>query len=676
MTRPWSLLAFLAAVSAHALDFGPPLRVGDVTRNDFAPFLVGAVVPDGGSGSVAFGRMQKPGLTDVVAIPIDAAGTSHPEQAFTIATNVAAYSAVTAAKSASGYLVTFRDKAGDGFVVPLNSNLSIAAAPLVIPTDEPRALACSGNVCGAVAKDTLFVLDTAARVVARTAAPGASTIAATSEGFAVGAVLRVDFFDREGRATGTASLPGPNSGVPASLAPHALGVAAFWPGSSPQVIRGAVVRLDGSIAQIETVVDSAALDGAGAATAAISAAANANGESVLVWTTMPAVFCTCIPFGDLWLLRLSPSLQPSGRPTRVTGGSFGGPLTAAAGNAFLTAWSDYYPTTGSQSLLVPKSGDVPTSSAPLPPGPAAQRGAGIAASADRILALWGPVIRGSVKLQATRFDRSGGKLDANPIAVFGSDGGVATDGRDFMINNGISLVTVEGDDGTRWSAASEPILNRSIAWDGAGYVYPTYENGYAISRVTPDRVKLWSKGVFFTSPLSLAALPGRTIVAGLRGDGTVYAYAIVDTNGTQVTSRILDLSWAAPVGAYSNRGDQFLLLFQDGNRNGSLLRVGADGALLDPQPVPIGQLTTKTIVTALGDHWVVFAGGEAVEFPSLARTPLPEGETVVAAAPAPGGRAVVLTERAETVDGMSVKVVLVRELSDSGTMAPRRRAAR
>jgi len=669
------LLVLAPGLPARALDFGAPLRVADTARTAHAPFSVGSILPDG-DGSVAFGRMSKTpanGRVDIVAVPIDAAGTPHPEKAFVIAANASPQSRVAATTTATGYLVTFRDVEGDGYVVALHPNFSVAASPLVVSKDEPLSLACSGAVCAGVVKDALLLLDpSTARLLGRPSFPGARNLTALPNGFALSVLISfttelIHFLDRGGSITASAVLPPVAAGVePAALAPHPLGVAAFRPLGDR--ITAMAIRNDTSVA-ISTL-----LPAPQAVSFSVSAAVlDARGRYTLAIHGIASLYyCTCPPNESVHVLRVSDALQPLEQPALLAEGWVNSPVIASSGDNTIAAWvqTDMQ---GSRSLLIPAAGAVTAAaSLPLPAVPASQTGLGIAASADRTLVLWKmPASNGGTAAYARRFDRNG-SLDAEPIALHGSSGAVATDGRDFMIGAPVRLVSVDGDDGTVRSASSElRIMGGSIAWDGGGYVTVTLpESGYAVTRAAADGTPLWTRAVA-DYPYALAAVPGRTMVLHYR-DG-VAGFDIFDSAGTRIASKDLD---RYPILVASNRRDQFLFLHRDNAGLGSVTRVGADGTLLDPIPRPIGAFTNARAAAALGDQWVLFVDNEAIEFPRLTRTPMPQGETAVAAAIASGGRAVLLAQRDEMVDGKQVKVLLLHELADAAGTPPRRRITR
>jgi hypothetical protein len=689
--RRWSpLFLILVAASASALEFGPPARLADIARVDYARFAVRVIVPDGNGGSVAFGRMGKSDNrnADIVATPIDADGTPHPERAVMIAANASADSSVGAAKTPAGYLVSFGDVEMDGYVVVLNNNLSVVAPLLSVPNEELRRLACSGAVCAAVADGALLLIDPTGKLLGRVTIPGARTLTAIAGGFAVGAVHptspsssttgEVLFIDGEGKITGSAPLAGGSYRFDSpAIAPHALGAAVFW-GSENQ-IRGAVVRTDG------TIVSTATLPGGGIHVAEISAAANASGQMSLVFSSdVSYILCTCPPVYAVYAMRVSDALAPLTTPSLLSNEyldntTSSGPVVAAIGNDFIAGWQhSTLQSFGSRILRIPSAGLVIAgASLPLDVAPASQTGLGVAASADRTLALWSsPALNGKTRLYATRFDRFGTRVDATPITVADSlFGAVASDGRDFMINIGSKLVSVDGGNGTVRAAGSVvPGMTPYIVWDGGGYVLPTYDAGFKLTRVAPDGTLLWSKPLSFPNPAGFAAIPGRTLV--VTSQASTIHYQLFDTAGNIVaTNAIFAPPWSYPIDVVSNGRDQFLLLL-DHYPFVYAARIAGDGTPVDPVAVSAGPSGAAAVAVASAGRWLLFLNDQVIGFPGLARQTALAAEWAVDAAITGSGRPALLTQRFELIDGVSVRVLSLWEILDSGASAPRRRSVK
>src|SRR5262249_10355022 len=156
-------------------------------------------------------------------------------------------------------------------------------------------------------------------------------------------------------------------------------------------------------------------------------------------------------------------------------------------------------------------------------------------------------------------------------------------------------------------------------------------------------------------------LPGRTLVWG-KNTENVLAFEIYDSDGNRIAAKTMpsaDDPFRSAINAFSNRRDQFLLLSNNGVRNdgiGQMFagRLPAEGVALDPQSVRIGGEGCISRAVALRNHWLLFRCSEAIEFPEQESHRLPEGECVRDAAPTGDGRATLLMQKSETVEGVSV----------------------
>jgi hypothetical protein len=679
--RSLFLLALVVSAPAFALEFGPPIRVADVARTASAPFTVRSIVADGKGGAVAFGRMSRgtPGRADILAIPVEATGRARWDLASTIAVNASSSSAVAAAKTAGGYVVTFRDVEGTGYIVPVDAFLTVRA-PLTLPNEEPYPLACNGGFCGGISKDSLLIIEADPnRLIARAAVMGARTVAAAEGGFVVGSVAssayEVRFVRFDGTVTATAQFPVGQSFsiglyVPA-VAPHPLGAIALWPVDNQ--IRAVVVRTDGTTAATASLPG-----GIGPGVSDLSIAPGA-GQYAIVFSGLTSYFiCTCPPNIEIEAMRISEGLEVLSPPARISlGTTNGGPLVAAAGGNFIAAWEQSFFDTGSRVAVIPGAGGVSVSSSePLALAPASQSGRGLAATSDRTLAVWSsPSTSGTVRILAARIDSFGLSLDAQPIVIgdgFGSVA-VASVGHDFAVNIGSQLVAVDGDDGTARVIVGGMQSTGMLASDGAGYLLPTYtEAGYALMRVTPAGSVLWTRRLNFPYPSGIAAMPGRTMVVGAQGPAL--GFHIFDPAGTPVKQGLItSIEGPFLLDLASNGRDQFLAVMRD-SKNLYAVRIGADGTILDPVPVVIASPPVNVAAAApLGGHWLIVVDNRAIELPSRIEHPMPAGETLVDLAAASGGRAVLLTSRTEVVEGHKVSVVVMREVKDTGGIPPRRR---
>jgi hypothetical protein len=662
------------------------MRVADVTRSAYAPFTVRAIVPDGNGGSVAFGRMANAPYprVDIVAMPIDAGGTPHPEKSVVIAANALVSSFVGAAKTPTGYLVSFRDLGNYGYVAALDDNLSPTAPPSRFGNEEPAPLACSGAVCGGVVDHGLLLLDPKGSPLGQVNIP-ARTVTALPGGFAVGGARynfsslagHLTFVDREGKITASATIPDGWYGIGSpAVAPHALGAAVFW--TTENKVYGAVVSAGG------VIVSTASLPSAGFQTSEIAVAANASGQYGLVFSTaISNVTCTCYPSYAMYAMRVSDALEPLAPPATLLSTdstSNTDPVVAAIGNEFVAAWQhvlDYSQNFGSRILRIPPAGSVnANASVPFGLAPASQTGLDIAAGADRTLALWtSPTTSTAIRLYATRFDRFGTRLDATPIAVADSHlGAVATDGRDFMVNTGSKLVSVDGHDGTVRNVVSVvPASPPAIVWDGTGYVLPTYDGTALVTRLAPDGTLLWSKPLSLPYPAAMAAISGKTLIVSPQGPAI--QYQIFDTAGNIVATNAI----SAPPSPYlfdvaSNGRDQFLLLLGSNSSSIYAARIGGDGTPIDPVAVAVGPPGSVHVAVASAAHWLLFLTNEVIDFPALERHSPLAAEWAVDASINGGGRATLLTRRIEVIDGISVSVLSMREIVDPGAPGPRRRS--
>jgi len=691
------LLVALVSFPAYALDFGAPMRIADTARTAYAPYTERSIVTAGNGGSVVFGQVARPDdakRADIVATPIDAAGTPHPENGAVIVVGASLQSVVAAAKTPSGYLMGFRDVENNGYLVPLRNDLQLAGTPLFFPGEEPWPIACDGDVCAAGLTHTVKLVDPLARslgsiprtIKALTALPGRgfAGVMTSSGPFGV-AMMDVTLFDRAGTVTASASIPVTGgvsgSGAPAIVA-HPLGAAAFWPAGSQ--VEGAVVRMDGAVGP-KTLIPGTNWWSLWE----VAAASDAGGRLAVAFTSADgggALICTCIPNFAVWTVRLSETLAPLDSPVKVSAPYTSvHPGIAATGDGFAAVWNHAASIgpIGGRSLRIPAAGPIDAArSIPLRAAPAAQIPRLAATNGERTLTIWS-TLDGSGVLSdyATLLDRYGKRLRTTALPAGSYVGSIATDGRDFMLagttpaeagGSELRLFSIDGIDGAMkiLPFRSGPATPR-IAWDGAAYQLQTYDDDrFALTRVTPDGVVLWRRPLAGT--VVIAAVAGRTIIAGSNAGRGMYD--VLDAAGSVVASKTIERGF--PYSIVASRRGEVLLILRDASGPFLAMRIGADGTAIDPTPVPLDLPNIYSPVAAapIGGRWLITASNVAVEFPSLQRSELPAGELIYDATSAVESRATLFSMRDELVDGVTVKVAALRDVIDNGTAPPRRRA--
>src|SRR5436853_459854 len=102
-----------------------------------------SLVPDGHGGITAFVGIGK----NVYAVPIDANGVSHPEQASLVFDNLNEQNVFAIDRTSAGWLIGFSDPAGIGYTEPLAADFSSLAQPHPLGRDWPVPVVCHNDSC-------------------------------------------------------------------------------------------------------------------------------------------------------------------------------------------------------------------------------------------------------------------------------------------------------------------------------------------------------------------------------------------------------------------------------------------------------------------------------------------------------------------------------------------------
>jgi hypothetical protein len=208
--------------------------------------------PDRHGGATAFALVA----SQVIAIPVDAAGTAHPDQG-TLVFSGEQFSlgpSFSIAPTSGGYVMAYTDLAGIAWAGPLGDDFKPVAPARPLGQGSLASLTCSDGLCatlfGSAGSNTktLLLMDAGATPVAQSQSDVFMSVVATHGRFALlraPSSVQVVFVDAAGAVTGTATV-GTILGFGATIAPHPLGAAVFWANGTQ--IAAAVVRSDGTVA--------------------------------------------------------------------------------------------------------------------------------------------------------------------------------------------------------------------------------------------------------------------------------------------------------------------------------------------------------------------------------------------------------------------------------------------